>query len=80
MKMRPPKKVAEYLTAADAADGLEELAANIRARAEHRPLVKWSLSLWYWNPRWLTNDPGTDRIVLNVSYTGARQPEGVSQK
>ena len=80
MKMRPPKKVAEYLTAVEAAEGLEELAATIRANAEHRPLVKWSLGLWFWNPRWLTNDPGTDRIVLNISYTGARQLEEVSQK
>lgn len=75
MKMRPPKKLAEYLTADEAASALEELADGIRASKLHRPLVKWSLGLWFWNPRWLTNDPGTDHVVLNVSYIGARQPE-----
>ena len=67
--MRTPKNLHEYLTAELAAAALEHLAANIRAHAESRPMVRWSINLHYWNQRWTTNDPGTDHIVMSVSYS-----------
>ena len=68
MKIREPKTLDTYLPANETAHALEQLAAQIRAQANYRPLVKWSLSLSFWNPAW--NEPGWkgELIVRQLSY------------
>jgi hypothetical protein len=65
--MREPRKLSDYCSAVEAAEGLEQLAATIRANAEIRPLVKWYLNLSFWNPDW------TDRFKASEDHrmTGA---------
>lgn len=67
-KMRAPKDLDNYISAEDAATSLENLASNIRAHAEDRPMVKWNLKISYWNPHWLEPDNTANPIVRQVSY------------
>ncbi len=71
MPMREPKKLQDYSEAEDAALGLEQIAAEIRAHAAHRPLVKWYLNLSFWNPEWKTRDytPPNGVFVSGTSFS-----------
>lgn len=71
-KLREPRDVAAYATAGDAADALEELAASIRAR---NVMVKWAISLRYWDPRWLKPETTSDPAVrlLGIKYHNLEQ-------
>lgn len=75
MKIREPKQLDTYLPAEEAAHALEQLAQQIRAHGDHRPLVKWSITLSFWNARW--NDPGyrEQMIMRQVSYVSGPQKE-----
>jgi hypothetical protein len=73
MKIREPKNLNTYLSADEAGQALEQLAADIRAARDPRLRVKWSVQIAYWNPAW--NEPGWpgNMIVRQVSYTSGPQ-------
>ncbi len=66
--MRAPKTLDQYIPFEEAAAALEDLALNLRRNALHRPLVKWTITLNYWNPAWLDKTQHFDHIVTQVSY------------
>ena len=70
MARRPtrPKNIAAMTTAIDAAEGLEEIAAGLRATAATRPLVRWSLTLSFWNPQWAEHSLPVHTRLLGISY------------
>jgi hypothetical protein len=72
-KIREPKTLHEFSDAESAARGLEQIAAEIRANADVRPLVKWHLNLSFWNPAWKdpTYRPPNDIIVAGTSFHNA---------
>ena len=78
-KMRPPKSLENHLPAWEAAEALEELAAQIRDNARVRPLVKWTLALSYWNPAWATNHTPPSSMtniagrLRSITYVSNRQ-------
>lgn len=72
-KIREPKQLDTYLPADEAASALEQLASKIRACGDHRPLVKWSIILSFWNPRWNDREYRADVIVRQVSYVSGPQ-------
>ena len=53
-------------SAIEAAEGLEEIAATIRADASAHPRVRWSLMLSFWNPAWEIETP--DGCLRGISY------------
>ena len=64
MPTRPPRNLDAYTDAAQAAAGLEQIAADIRAKARIHPLVRWNLNLSFWNPAWAAPmKPGSIRKV-----------------
>ena len=67
MPLRAPKKLENYSAAEEAARGLEQIAAEIRACASARPLVRWSIDLHFWNPTWLPGVVPPDEILLTGS-------------
>jgi hypothetical protein len=72
--MRPPKNIADYVSAEDAARALEELAATIRRMIEVRPLVRWSVQLSYWNHDWATRK-GDGTILTSLSCRSPKASE-----
>lgn len=66
-KIRPPKSLAKMTTAAEAAEGLREIADELEAEAHVRPMVRWFLSLHYWNPVW-TTDQAPEAFLRGISY------------
>ena len=70
MGLRGPKKLENYSPAEAAARGLEQIAAEIRACALDRPLVRWSLDLHFWNPAWTTPAarPKSGVLVAGTSF------------
>lgn len=73
--MRAPKNLDKYISAEEAARGLEELAANLRRNKVFRPQVSWSLRIAYWNPAWLEKDYDNPEgvIVTNVSFSTGKK-------
>lgn len=74
--MRAPKTLDKYVTAEEAALSLEEIAIAIRNNANHRPLIRWSLGLWFWDPRWLDKKYSgkLDHIVTSCSFVSGKKP------
>lgn len=67
-KIRLPKSLDKMTTAADAAEGLREIADELEAEAHIRPMVRWHLTMSYWNPIWAT-DQAPEGFLRGISYS-----------
>lgn len=70
--MKKPRDIKNYISAEDAALGLEDMARSLRERATSRHLVKYSVSLSYWHPDWEKTD--SQGGLVGIKY--ANRPKG----
>jgi len=60
--VRKPKNLDRYSAMEDSIRGLEDLAADLKAKAEPGMLMRWNINISIWDPKWETQPRGARTV------------------